>query len=105
MTYGLPVARRFPKITIDRTKCTIPFMCKKCLQICPMLVFDVRRAMEREKRLEEMDPRIDGNYVLRATRYDKCSACNLCVDVCPIGAIKIEVPKQEREHVKREKWI
>lgn len=98
MTYGIPVLRKFPKITIDQTKCTVPFLCKKCLQICPMLVFDVDRVLEKEKRLEEVDPRIDGNYVLGAARYDKCTACNLCIEVCPVGAIKIEVPKQEREH-------
>ena len=103
MTYGLPVARRFPRITIDQAKCTVPFLCKRCLQICPMLVFDVDRVLEKEKRLEETDPRIDGNYVLCASRYDKCTGCNLCIDVCPVDAIKIEIPKQEREHLKREK--
>jgi ferredoxin len=70
-----------------------------------MLVLEVKRVLELEKRLEEMDPRVDGNYVLSAPRYDKCTACNICIDVCPVGAIKIDVPKQEREHVKREKWI
>lgn len=103
MTYGIPVTRRFPKITIDRDKCTVPFLCKRCLQICPMLVFDVDRPVDKEKRLEETDPRIDGNYVLFATRYDKCTGCNQCIDVCPVDAIKIETPKQEREYFEREK--
>ena len=103
MTYGVPVTRRFPRITIDRVKCTVPFLCKRCLQICPMLVFDVDRPVEKEKRLEETDPRIDGNYVLFASRYDRCTGCNLCVDVCPVDAINIEIPKQERENLRREK--
>jgi NAD-dependent dihydropyrimidine dehydrogenase PreA subunit len=55
--------------------------------------------MSKEKRLEEMDPRIDGNYVIHAPRRDKCTVCNLCIDVCPVDAIKIEVPKQERPKV------
>ena len=99
MTYSLPMGRRFPKITIDLTKCTVPFMCKKCLQICPMAIFHVGRVMSKEKRLEEMDPRIEGNYVIHAPRRDKCTVCNLCIDVCPVDAIKIEVPKQERPKV------
>jgi len=96
MTYPLPMGRKFPKITIDHEKCTVPFLCKKCLQICPMAVFSVARVMEKEKRLEEMDPRIEGNYVLHAPRRDKCTVCNLCIDVCLVDAIKIEVPAVER---------
>ena len=83
--------RKFPKITIDQEKCTVPFLCKKCLQICPEAVFHVERVMAREKRLEEMDPRIDGHYVLAAIRRDKCTVCNKCIEVCPADAIKIEV--------------
>ena len=86
------LGKKFPKITIDQEKCTVPFLCKKCLQICPMAVFQVHHVLEKEKRLEEMDPRIEGNYVLFAPRRDKCTACNLCIEVCPVDAIKIEVP-------------
>ena len=88
--------RKFPTITIDSEKCTVPYACKKCLKVCPEGVFSVGRVMEREKRLEEMDPRIDGNYVLRTNRREKCTGCNLCIDVCPVDAIKIEIPKIER---------
>jgi NAD-dependent dihydropyrimidine dehydrogenase PreA subunit len=92
MTIPLSLGRKFPKITIDQQKCTIPFACKKCLQICPMMVFSVRRVMAKEQRLKEMDPRIDGNYVLHVDRRDKCTVCNKCIEVCPVNAIKIEVP-------------
>ena len=44
-----------------------------------------------EERLKEMDPRIDGNYAVFATRRDKCILCDKCLDVCPVDAIKIEV--------------
>ena len=87
----LVIQRKFPKITIDQEKCTVPFLCKKCLQICPTAVFSVNRVMAKEERLKEMDPRIDGNYVLGIGRRDKCIACNKCIDVCPVDAIKIEV--------------
>ena len=84
------VPRKLPRITIDNSKCTVPFLCKKCLQICPDAVFSVTRIMSKEERLKEMDPRIDGNYVLSAPRRDKCTMCNKCIDVCPVDALKIE---------------
>lgn len=100
MTYPLPMGRKFPRITVDQNKCTVPFLCKKCLQICPAAVFSVERAMKKEKRLEEMDPRVDGNYVLHAMRRDKCTGCNLCIEVCPVNAITIELPEQKKEVIK-----
>ena len=91
------IGRKFPRITIDREKCTVPFLCKKCVQVCPEAVLGVVRVMSKEKRLEEMDPRIDGNYVLSAARRDKCTMCNLCIEVCPVDAIKIEGPESASE--------
>ena len=85
------IPRKLPKVTIDQEKCTIPFLCKKCIQICPGAVFFVQRVMTKERRLEEMDPRIDGNYVLSARRIDKCTVCNQCIEVCPVDAISIEI--------------
>jgi len=93
------MGRKFPKVKIDLTKCTVPYLCKRCLQVCPGAVFSVARVMSKEKRLEEMDPRIDGNYVLFAPRRDKCTVCNLCVQACPVGAITIEAPKSEKAKV------
>ena len=86
----LVLGRKFPKISVDLQKCTVPFLCKKCLQICPNAVFHVTRVMSKEERLKEMDPRIDGNYVLVASRRDKCILCDKCIEVCPVDAIKIE---------------
>ncbi len=106
MTYGLRMGRKFPTIKVDLEKCTVPFLCKKCLQICPTAVFSTSRVMSKEKRLEEMDPRIDGNYVLGASRRDKCTGCNLCIDICPVDAIRIEIPAMERlrPDVSGEQW-
>ncbi|MBM2825312.1 MAG: hypothetical protein HW402_976 [Dehalococcoidales bacterium] len=83
--------RKLPQITIDAEKCTVPFLCKKCLQTCPTAVFRVDRVMAKEKRLEEMDPRVDGNYVLSVRRRDKCMVCNKCVEICPAKALRIEL--------------
>ena len=87
----MTTTRKFPKITIDHEKCQVPFLCKKCLQVCPTAVFFVNRVVTKEERLKEMDPRIPGNYVLYAPRRDKCTVCNKCIEVCPVDAIKIEV--------------
>lgn len=96
------MGRKFPKIFIDSEKCTVPFLCKKCLQICPTAVFGVGRVMAKEEKLKEMDPRIDGNYVLSATHREKCTTCNKCIEVCPVDAITIEAPVVERTKPKVE---
>ena len=83
------IPRKLPSISIDQARCTVPFLCKKCIQICPDAVFQVQRVLEREERLKELDPRVDGNYVLSAPRRDKCTMCNLCIEVCPVDAITI----------------
>ncbi len=85
--------KKFPKITIDREKCTVPFLCKKCMQVCPNLVMQVRVVFKKQERLREADPRIDGMYKLSVERRDKCTVCNKCVEVCPVGALKIELPE------------
>jgi len=77
----------YPKIEIDNNKCTVPFLCKKCLQICPQGIFDVNPM--KMLRLAETDPREPGAYRLSIIYRDKCTACNKCVDICPVDALKI----------------
>jgi ferredoxin len=83
------IPRKLPTISIDQSRCTVPFLCKRCLQVCPDAVFRVQRVLEREERLKELDPRVDGNYVLSAPRLDKCTMCNLCIESCPVDALTI----------------
>jgi ferredoxin len=83
----LPV--KFPKIDIDRTKCTVPFWCKKCLQTCPQLVFQVY--CKELQKLRESDPRQPGIYEVLPVRRDKCNMCNKCVEGCPEKAISISL--------------
>jgi len=90
------LGRKFPKIFIDSEKCTVPFLCKKCLQICPTAVFRVERVMAKEEKLKEMDPKVPGNYVLDGYHREKCSLCNKCIEVCPVDAIRIEAPEVGR---------
>ena len=81
------VIKMYPKIEIDKSKCTVPFDCKKCLQICPQAIFDVR-AMKMV-RLVETDKKDPGAYELFALYRDKCTACDQCVEVCPENALRV----------------
>jgi NADH-quinone oxidoreductase subunit I len=80
----------YPQIAIDRSKCTTPFDCKKCLQICPQAVFAVHAV--KVERFVETDKKVPGNYVLAAPHRDKCTVCNDCIRVCPVDALQITVP-------------
>jgi len=79
-----------PLIKIDQQRCTTPFACKRCLQICPTAVFSVHET--KMVRMEETDKHEPGNYRLVVAFRDKCSACNRCVDACPEAALTVEMP-------------
>jgi len=102
MVYGrIPtLGVKFPQIEIDQAKCTVPFWCKQCLQICPGMVFSVNQV--NEERLKENDPRLPGTYRLTPVRRDKCSVCNLCIEACPVNAIKITYLEQTYQGVEKE---
>lgn len=86
----MTAATRYPKITIDHTKCTVPFLCKKCLQVCPTAIFYNVAPSSKQEKGKELDPRVDGNYILYPVFVNKCTACKKCVEVCPVVAIKVE---------------
>jgi NAD-dependent dihydropyrimidine dehydrogenase PreA subunit len=75
------------KIYIDETKCKIPYACKKCLQICPQAVFQVR--VKKTVKFEETNPYEPESYKLFAGYVDKCVGCNRCLEVCPQNALQI----------------
>jgi NAD-dependent dihydropyrimidine dehydrogenase PreA subunit len=79
-------------IEIDATKCTTPFDCKKCLAGCPQSVFAVA-AMKVEKG-RETNPKDPGVYTLYAPHRDKCTGCDICIEVCPVDALTITFPAQ-----------
>jgi NADH-quinone oxidoreductase subunit I len=81
-----------PKIDIDYVKCKTPFDCKKCLVICPQAIFDVRPMMM--KRGEELNKREPGTYKLFTAWRDRCTGCMDCVNICPVGALKITIPQE-----------
>jgi formate hydrogenlyase subunit 6/NADH:ubiquinone oxidoreductase subunit I len=77
----------YQRIEIDHGKCTTPYACKKCLQICPMAVFGITTVkMEKFKETDENEP---GTFKLRVAFGDKCIVCNECLEVCPVGALTV----------------
>jgi len=87
----MSVVPRFPTIEIDKTKCTTPFSCKKCLQMCPQAVFSVHVVkVVRGKETDENEP---GAYNLEPRFRDKCSGCMDCIKVCPMEALKVIFPE------------
>ncbi len=86
-------APRFATIQIDQEKCTTPFDCKKCLQVCGQAVFSVGAVNVQKGR--ETDPKEPGAYRLGVSHRDKCTGCNDCIELCPVDAITITFPPVE----------
>jgi ferredoxin len=76
-----------PKISIDTSRCTTPFACKKCLEVCPQGVFGVMAI--KNEMYKETDPNEPGAYLLMALLPDRCVMCGDCINVCPVDALKI----------------
>lgn len=79
------------QIGIDYDLCKDPLRCRKCLSVCPSVVFVCGPTKIWKGR--ETDPeeyRIVGRY------FDKCSGCGDCVKVCPNGAVKVEFLPHEQ---------
>ena len=90
MEIGIDMAQKIPKIEIDHSRCTVPFLCKKCLRICPQAVLLVD--VIKMERLRETDPKEPGTYRLRTESLYKCTGCNQCIEVCPVDALTITWP-------------
>ena len=85
------------RITVDYQKCTKPFACKKCMDICPGNVFLVYQNPMMVRKYQFVDENQPGSYVLLAPMIGKCVGCMECTKVCPNDALKvvIEEPKPE----------
>jgi ferredoxin len=77
----------YQDIEIDYDKCTTPFACKKCLQVCPQAVFHV--VPLKQEKFKETDENEPGAFRLLVGYGDKCTVCNKCVEVCPVNALTI----------------
>ena len=77
----------YQRIEIDHKKCTTPFACKRCLQICPQAVFIVMPI--KQEKFKETDENEPGSFRLMVGYGDKCTVCYECTKVCPLGALAV----------------
>lgn len=88
-----------PKFGIDYTKCTTPFDCKRCLQICPQGVFWVLPI--KNVKFRETDAKEPGAWKLFVHYRALCTNCGKCVEVCPVNAITITMSDKEEKDDRR----
>lgn len=74
-----------PTITFNHKKCTDPLSCRKCLLACPTHVLGLGTDVPA-KKYRETDPK---NFIVAGVRFDKCTGCMDCVEVCPKGALQV----------------
>ena len=74
-----------PTIAVDDKKCNDPLSCRKCLLICPAHVLGIGTKVGPRK-FQEIDP---SQFVVSGVRFDKCTGCLECVNICPEGAIHV----------------
>lgn len=80
-----------PEILVDDEKCDDPLACRRCLLVCPSRVLGLGTSVGPEK-YREIDPR---HFVVRGVRFQFCTGCLRCVEVCPTDAIQISFDGSE----------
>lgn len=79
-----------PDIQIDYKKCKNPLKCRRCLQVCPSVVFQVFPIkVEKFKETGPEDFRVAPLYT------PECTGCMECVQVCPKNAIAVSFPETD----------
>jgi NADH-quinone oxidoreductase subunit I len=76
-----------PTISINDNKCQDPLVCRKCLLVCPTRILGLGTSVGPQK-YRETDP---SRFIVRGVRYQFCTMCMKCVDVCPHDAIKVSL--------------
>ena len=76
-----------PTILVDDDKCPDPLACRKCLLACPTRVLGLGTNVA-PKKYQETDP---SHFIVRGVRFQVCTACMKCVEICPNGAIQVAV--------------
>lgn len=74
-----------PTINVNDDKCPDPLACRKCLLACPTRVLGLGTNVSA-KKYQETEP---SHFIVRGVRFQACSACMKCVEVCPNGAIQV----------------
>jgi len=79
------------RITIDYLLCgdgkgIDPRECTRCLKICKPAVFLLHQTLGKE----EEDPDDPRSWRVTPLWISLCTKCMLCVEECPVSAIKVE---------------
>ena len=74
-----------PPILVDDEKCNAPFSCRRSLLVCPTSVLGLGTSVG-PAQYKEIDPHC---FVVRGVRFQFCTGCLKCVEVCPTGAIEV----------------
>jgi NADH-quinone oxidoreductase subunit I len=74
-----------PTILVDDDKCPDPLACRKCLLACPTRVLGLGTNVA-PKKYRETEP---SHFIVRGVRFQVCTACMKCVEICPNGAIQV----------------
>ncbi|MBM3149539.1 MAG: 4Fe-4S dicluster domain-containing protein [Chloroflexi bacterium] len=77
-----------PTIVFDDKKCDDPLSCRKCLLVCPSHVLGVGTKVG-PKKYQEIDRHF---FIVAGVRFDRCTGCMECVEICPKGALKVNFP-------------
>lgn len=80
-----------PQILVDDERCHDPLSCRRCLLICPSRVLGLGTSVGPQK-YREIDPQF---FVVRGVRFQFCTGCLKCVDVCPTDAIQISFDESQ----------
>lgn len=68
---------------MDGEKCLLPRECRRCLELCPEFVFMTYPLKRR------MPFRKAGDWIIVPVHQTLCTACMICVNSCPEGAITV----------------
>ncbi|MFA5787549.1 MAG: 4Fe-4S dicluster domain-containing protein [Actinomycetota bacterium] len=75
------------QIDVDFSKCTVPMTCKKCLLLCPQLVFQL--VTLKDEKFKETAITDAGAYIVLPLHRWKCTLCGVCAEECPEDAITL----------------
>jgi len=78
-----------PTILVNDDKCPDPLACRKCLLACPTRVLGLGTNVPPKKYRETPA----GNFIVRGVRFQACTACMKCVEICPNGAIQVTLDR------------
>lgn len=92
MAFDLEEARPMARMNVDYARCTAPLTCKKCLDLCPQMVFTLLTI--KHVKYVKNDINEPNAYIVRPVHLDRCTGCNVCAGACPKEAITVSFAEE-----------